>query len=951
MPIPELKTPSPYNESLRKSSKKHRGSKIKTIFTFLMVSGLLLGLAGVLAFTILMAWISRDLPNPNTLLAREIPQSTKIYDRTGDVLLYEIHGDEKRTLATIDKIPDYVKWATIAIEDKGFYEHHGVYWKGLLRAFTIGFLRNQRVEGTSTLTQQLVKNAILTNERTITRKLKELLLSIQIERKYEKDHILQLYLNEIPYGSNLYGIESAAEGYFGKTVSDLTLDESALLASLPQSPDTYNPYGTGSRGDNRELLVARQHTVLDAMANQGYITTEEADAAKQIDTLAKLKAQTVSDIKAPHYVMYVKSQLIETYGQKMVEQGGLRVITTLDWDMQQIAEEEVVKGVDKNGDTYGYTNSSLVALDPKNGQILSMVGSKDFWDPKIDGQVNVALRDRQPGSSFKPMVYTAGFIKGYTTETVLWDVLTTFKTEVGPYTPQNYSNKYRGPTTVRSALQGSLNIPAVKMLYLVGLNRFLDFAEQLGYTTLSDRSRFGLSLVLGGGEVKLIEHANAYAAFANKGIQFPTTSILKVTDPNGEILEEWQQPDGNQVVPEDAALKITNILSDNNARAYVFGTNNPLTLPDRQVAAKTGTTNNNNDAWTMGYTPNLVAGVWCGNSNGDEMKRGADGSVIAAPVWQSFMKRATANMEKESFSQPPSIESTKSVLTGKSFKKTIKIDKVSGKIATEYTPEEFIEEQEFYEGHNILWYLDKDDPLGPAPSSPQNDPQFANWELAVQKWIEKENWHTTSTAPTEYDDVHTPESKPSLTVFAPTQNANLYSRDLTISLSAQAQRRIVRIEVKMDDILIGQSLGAVGTINTNIPNTIKRGYHDLTIKAIDDVGNSDTQTITINLMAELAKIKSNITSPADGTQISQQSFPIPISVQINDLEDVQKIDLRYTQNGTTYLIGSIITPNEYTNQITWNKIPELGDVTIYPVVYRKDSGSSDGDKIQIRINP
>lgn len=947
MPIPELKKPSSYLSENRPKRKKDWKNKAKSIAVVLAVAGLALALVGALTFTIIMAWISRDLPEPGTLLTREVAQSTKIYDRTGEILLYEVHGDENRTVVKLSEIPEYIPQATIAIEDKDFYEHHGVYWKGLVRAFTVGFLQNRRVEGTSTLTQQLVKNAILTNERTITRKIKELLLSIQIERKFEKDQILELYLNEIPYGYTLYGIEAAAEGYFGKSAKELTLDEAALLAAMPQAPDLYNPYGTGSRGDNRELLIGRQETILNAMAAQGYITQEEADAAVEVDTLTKLQPRQISDIKAPHFVMYVRDQLIEKYGQKEVEQGGLRVITTLDWDKQQIAEEEVKAGVEKNGERYGYENSALLSLDPKTGQILAMVGSVDFFNEDIDGQVNVTIRPRQPGSSFKPIVYTAGFIKGYTPETILWDVFTVFQTEIGPYKPNNYSFKYQGPLTVRQSLQQSLNIPAVKMMYLVGTQRVIDFAEQLGYTTFADRSRFGMSLVLGGGEVLLLEHANAYAAMANEGTQYPVSGILQVLDPEGGVLEEWTETEGNQAIPRNAALRITNVLADNSVRTFGQGL---LTLPNRPAAAKTGTTNNNKDAWTMGYTPNLVAGVWCGNSRGEEMERGADGAVIAAPVWHNYMKRALADMPVEQFTQPPPLETNKPVLTGKSFKKTLKIDTVSGKLATEYTPQEFVEERDFYEGHNILWYVDKDDPQGPPPSNPKSDPQFSAWESAVQAWVEKEEWNTTSTPPTEYDDVHTPENKPSITILSPQDNANVYSRNFNINISAQAQRSISRIEAKIQDTVIGETTGS-GTINAQIPNSIPRGYHEIVVTITDDVGNRNEDRLIINLNADLAPIKISITAPAAGTRISGVSFPIPVFIQVNEISDVQKIDLMYKQKGQDRLIGSILSPDSYNNQINWNSMPEIGKVTLYPIATRTDGTKIQGEDVKLTIDP
>ncbi|MFA6100081.1 MAG: PBP1A family penicillin-binding protein [Patescibacteria group bacterium] len=951
MPIIGLHQVSQESREDRPKRKKINASKVKAMALVVILALVGLGLVSVLSLTIAMAWISRDLPNPNTLLTRDIPQSTKIFDRTGTALLYEIHGEEKRSLVKLEDIPDSLKQATIAIEDRAFYEHHGINWMRTIKALYIDVIQRRKAQGASTLTQQLVKNAILSNEKSWLRKIKEALLALQIERQFTKDQILQMYLNEIPYGSVTYGVGSASETYFGKPVKELTLDESALMAAIPQAPDRYSPYGTGLHGDNREALVARQKQILDAMVRDNYITKDQADEAKKIETLKKIVPRELSDIKAPHFVMYIKSQLTDTYGQKVVEQGGLRVITTLDWDKQQIAEDEIKKGVEKNGPKYNFSNAGMVALDPKNGQILSMVGSKNFSDESIDGQVNVTIRPLQPGSSFKPIVYAAGFIKGYTPETTLWDVPTTFKTDIGPYNPKNYSPTYHGPVSVRKALQGSLNITAVKMLYLVGVSRVLDFAEQLGYTTFGDRSRFGLSLVLGGGEVYLLEHTNAYAAFADRGMQYPVASILKVTDPDGKTLEEWKQSEGNQVMPQEAADSITNILSDNVSRTYIFGSKNYLTLPDRNVAAKTGTTNNNKDAWTMGYTPSLAVGVWVGNSSGTSMAGNADGSVIAAPIWQGFMKRALADTPKEQFAPMPAITASKPVLIGKDYKLPVKVDRLTGKLATEFTPSYMVEEKDFYVAHDILYYVDKDDPMGPQPTNPAHDPQYNNWESAVQAWVQKNQWHTTSTVPTEYDDVHTKDGQPIVTLSSPQSNDTLYSREGSVSFSVQAQRPIHRLEVRMDDILIGVANAAQGSVAYHIPNSITRGYHDLTAIAVDDVGNQGSVKVTVNLLSDPAPLKINISAPSNGGVIQKAGFPINVTVLINDLQNIQKIDLFVMQNGVVQPVGTIIKPTNFTNQITWVATPEAGSVEIYPVAYFTDSSTLKGDPIQLTIEP
>ncbi len=865
---------------------------------------------GLVGFTILITWVSRDLPDPNSLTTRNVPQSTKIYDRTGTHLLYEIHGDEKRTLVNIDRIPLFMQKATISIEDRGFYTHHGIYWRGLVRAVLVNTLKRQRISGTSTLTQQLVKNAILTNERSFLRKIKEFVLSLQIERAYSKDQILQMYLNEIPYGSTTYGVESAAHTYFNKNVQDLTLDEAALLAAIPQRPDFYSPYGTGSSGDNRVRLVLRQHFILDLMAEQGYITKDQADAAKHIETLQKVVPKKIGGIIAPHFVMYVRSELIEKYGIRQVEQGGFKVVTTLDLDAQHIAEEEIKKGVEARGKQYQFTNAALVSLDPNTGQILSMVGSKDFFSTDIDGQFNVTINPRQPGSSFKPIVYAAAFIKGFLPQTTLWDVVTSFKTEIGTYEPKNYNLKEYGPVSMRQALQGSLNIPAVKTLYLVGVARALDFADSLGYSTLKPRSRFGLSLVLGGAEVKPLEHAAAYATFATEGMLYPTSAILHIEDSTGKTLEEWQKPPGTRVMEPQTARTISNVLSDNDARAFIFGAHNSLTLPDRPVAVKTGTTNNFHDAWTIGYTPNLVSVVWVGNNDNKEMKRGADSSAVAAPIWQAYMKRVTKGMPIERFTPPDPPSTDKLALFGHTTEVKINIDKISGKRATELTPAAFVEERTYHEAHSILHYVDKDDPLGPAPTNPASDPQYVAWESAIQSWVQRTGWNTSSTIPMEYDDVHVASNRPQVTIQSPTQNETVGTRTPIITPTVQSTRPVLRVEARLGQVLIGSTASSPWIIHTHIPNSLDPGTYDLVVSATDDVGNVGQSTTRVELTAlPDPSISLLITSPNANETWSRPLFPKTIIVSVNEPTKYRRLDAIFIgSDGIERLAGSETLP-------------------------------------------
>ncbi|MEK7473980.1 MAG: PBP1A family penicillin-binding protein [Patescibacteria group bacterium] len=907
---------------------------------------------GFFIFTLYAAWVSRDLPDPNSLISRQIPQSTKIYDRSGTHLLYEIHGDEKRTLVPLEDIPDYIKQATVSIEDRQFYEHHGIYWRGLVRAVVFSVLRGQRIQGTSTLTQQFVKNAVLTNERSLDRKLREFILALQIERKYSKDQILQLYLNEIPYGSTIYGVEAAAQTYFDKPAKELTIDESALLASIPQRPSFYSPYSASGAAEEFKTLIGRQHYTIDRMVADEYITEEEGKNAKSVDTLAKVKPRTLGDIAAPHFVMHVREQLETTYGVKTVGEGGLYVITTLDWDKQRIAEEEVVKGVEARGERYGFGNAALVSLDPKTGHVLAMVGSKDFFDKEIDGQVNVTLSQRQPGSSFKPVVYAAAFARGYLPETQLWDVKTTFKTDTQNYQPNNYDLKERGPVSLRQALQGSLNIPAVKLLYLVGLGSIIDFAEELGYSTFGDRSRFGLSLVLGGGEVLPIEHAAAFGVFAREGEYHAPVSILKVTDAQNKTLEEWKESSPKRVLDAQTARIVNNVLSDNNARASVFGQSNSLTLPGRPVAAKTGTTNNFKDAWTAGYTPGLATVVWVGNSKGEEMRRGADGSIVAAPIWQAYMRRALEDTEVERFTAPAPSQTTKLALLGKVFEEKVNVNKITGKRATEFTPTEFVEERLNRVAHSILWYVDKNDPTGPPPSNPASDPQFGNWEAAVQTWVEKTRWNATSTVPLEYDDVFTEANRPKVTIISPSENSTLATRTVPVQALVAATRPVVRVEAYIDGVPVGSTDSAPWEFEIRIPNRVERGFRTLTVRAYDDIGLPGETSVSVNLVAEPDASFSgvNILSPQNDDIWSRASFPKKIQANLDEPSLYERVDVALLgADGIRRLVGTTLSPEDSVLEVTLPAGPPAGRHTIVVEALRRGTGTIDQANIFITV--
>lgn len=634
------------------------------LLSHLSTSMLLFVIGGILLLFASVVFFATQVPSPDDLTNRSIAQATKIYDRDGE-LLYDIYSGENRTPIKLESIPEHVKKSTIAIEDKDFYEHGGFSIAGILRS-VYEFLVHRQVQGGSTLTQQLVKNALLSGERTLPRKIKEVILAIQVERHYSKDEILEMYLNEIPYGGTAYGIEAASNLYFGKHTSELNLAEAALLAGLPQRPSVYSPYGS-----RPELARQRQKAVLRRMVEDKYITKEQAEGAEK-DELTFRTAQNEVGFKAPHFVLYVKEKLIEQFGDKLVEQGGLRVTTTLDYKLQEqtekIVKDEVVKiSSSKVG------NGAAVVLDPKTGQILSMVGSKDYFGQSVpegctegkncvfEPNVNVALRERQPGSATKPVNYAKGLEEGYSANYTLMDVKTEFPGGDQPtYTPVNYDGRFHGPTQVRYTLGNSYNIPAVKMLTLVGVKDVMDLGYRMGISTWEPTEEnvnsVGLSLTLGGREVRLLDLTSAYGVLANKGKQTDPSSILKVTDNKGKTLFEYKETEGRKVLDEGVAFIISDILADNGARTAAFGSNSVLNVSGKTVAVKTGTTDEKRDNWTIGYTRSRVVGVWVGNNDNTPLDpKIASGVTGASPIWNKIMGLALKDLPNEPFEKPGNV--------------------------------------------------------------------------------------------------------------------------------------------------------------------------------------------------------------------------------------------------------------------------------------------------------
>jgi 1A family penicillin-binding protein len=620
-------------------------------------------------------FILKNLPSPKDLVTRDIEVSTKIYDRNG-ILLYQIYKDKNRSIVPLEDIPQTVRLATLAAEDAGFYSHPGFSVKGITRAIYKN-LTEGKLSGGSTITQQLVKNALLSSEKTYIRKLREIVLAVEVEATFSKDEILDMYLNEVSYGGTAYGIEEASRVYFNKDVSQLTLGEAALLAGLPKSPSKYSPFGP-----NPDLSIQRQKEVLKLMKENGFISQDQENTAlKEKLTFAPNK----TDIKAPHFVMYVREKLAEKYGEEVVEKGGLNVVTTLDYSIQKLAEEAVKSELDKLKGL-NVTNGAAVVLNPKTGEILAMVGSKDYFDTKNDGNVNVTTSLRQPGSSIKLINYAYALSHGYTPATILSDTPVTFSIPgQKPYSPKDYDGKYRGLISLRSAFAESRNIPAVKVLASYGVGKMVEMGKKMGITTWDDPSQYGLSLTLGGGAVKLTDLADAYATVANYGKKPDLTSILKVTNYRGKVLDEnncisYKSPlekvsaylkikqeaqastaqkncNEEQIISPGVSYLLINILKDNIARSPAFGLNSMLVINNHpEVAVKTGTSNDLRDNLTVGFNQNYLVATWVGNNDNSPMSRVASGVTGASPIWNRIMTSLLYQKKSVAWQVPDGVE-------------------------------------------------------------------------------------------------------------------------------------------------------------------------------------------------------------------------------------------------------------------------------------------------------
>lgn len=836
--------------------KIHRGMYFRRtrlrLFSILATGFLVLVVGGFLFATLLFAWYAKDLPRPGKLTAREIALSTKIFDRNGE-LLYDVYGEKNRTWVPLSTIPRYLSLGTIAIEDKDFYKHQGFDPKGILRSIRQIILFHN-LQGGSTLTQQLIKNTLLSTERTLPRKIKEFILAVQVERKYSKDQILELYLNESPYGGTAWGVEAAAETYFGKKVRDLNLVESALLAGLPQKPSSYSPFGSDPKA-----YIWRSEQVLRRLKEDGYITAAEEERAK--DELPNLKfAPQGEGIKAAHFVMYVKEILVEQFGEKTVEQGGLQVTTTLDYKLQEKAEKIVKEEVEKMK-SYKVGNGAAVVLDPRSGEILSMVGSKDYFAKDYDGNVNVVMSLRQPGSAIKPITYATAFKKGYTAATVLLDIETHFPggADEKDYIPKNYDGKFRGPVQARFALANSINVAAVKMLAQVGVRDMLSLAYDMGLSTLeptnANMRRFGLAITLGGGEVRLLDLTSAFGVFGNSGVRLDPVSILKVTDSKGKELFEYKKGDGKKVLSPEVSFLISHILLDNEARSAVFGTRSYLVIPGKTVSVKTGTTDDKRDNWTVGFTPSRVVGVWTGNNDNSKMSPYVEsGSTGAAPIWNKIMRETLSKIPNQDPKKPDGVvaleidaflgglpkegypKRTEYFIRGTEpqemspFYKKIKISKATGKLAN---PAEIASGD--YDEKDFVVFDERD----PVSTDGKNRWQEAwtNFANTVSLYKDDQKYHP----PTETSDAKSNDVV--VRIQSPLDHAQVNDRDVEVDVKATSMKEIIKMTIEVD----GSEKKSLTVNSFKERINMSDGPHSIKVKAWDGGGNEGSAEVRIGV--------------------------------------------------------------------------------------------------------
>ncbi len=828
--------------------KNYKNWKIKKILSF---SAALL----IIILGLFVIWVSTlKLPTLDSFgQSDRLAESTKIYDRTGQVVLYDVNKNLQRTVVPFDQISQHAKDATIAIEDEKFYQHHGIVLLSIVRSALVDIATLDFSQGGSTITQQVIKNTVLSGVKTPARKLEEWILALKLERQMSKNDILNLYLNVIPYGGKMYGIEEVSQKFFGKHAADLDIAESAYIAALPQSPTYYSPFGS-----HKDALEARKNLVLQKMLENKFINQEQFQAAKA-EQVAFLP-QELNGIKAPHFVMYIQEYLAQKYGEDVLQNGGYKVITTLDYDLEAKAEEAVKQYAAQNQKTFHASNAAFVAIDPKTGQILAMVGSRNYFDKEIEGNFNVATSHRQPGSTFKPFAYAESWIKGFTPETVLFDIPTQFSVNCAPdnttsdngcYSPGNYDNNFRGPMTMRNALAQSINVPAVKTLYLAGIKDTLNLAKDMGVQTLKDPAQYGLTLVLGGGEVSLLDMVGAYSVFANQGKREPYTGILEIDDANGNVLEKFT-PHEMDVLPAEIANEMNSVLSDADARAPEYGYTSAVTIPGKNVAVKTGTTNDYKDAWIIGYTPDIVVGAWAGNNNNAPMVKKISGFIVA-PMWHMVMQYALDRLPDTQFApMTADFSGLKPILQGQwQGGQSYTIDTATSGPATDSTPPE--NRQQVFSGgvHSILYWVDKNDPRGPIPTNPNSDGQYTNWEYAVQKWASEHNYQdmSSSSISTTFNSSPSTTGGPQISFKDPRDNA-LYgiNSKILIRMNYENGSNISKIDYYWNNQLIGSvRTGPFDLSFTPSDYSSTQGTGILKAVATNNLGNTGEASLTLQI--------------------------------------------------------------------------------------------------------
>ncbi len=825
--------------------RSHRYLKDKLVANaFLIILGVvILGL--IFSFGI-FTWYARDLPSPGKL-SQSTGYSTVFYDRDGKTL-YEMYKDKNRMPVAIGDIPDYLKKGTIAIEDKNFYKHKGISETGIIRA-VINTLLKQRLEGGSTITQQLIKNVLLDSRRNISRKIKEVILAFEVERRYTKDQILEMYLNEAPYGGTYWGVGSASMAYFGKQPKDLTLVESAILAGLPQNPSSYSPFI-----GKKDAWKGRTQDVLRRMREDGYISkNKEKEAVAKLNSV-KFTSPKIA-INSPHFVFYIKDQLEKEYGSKFLEQGA-KIKTTLSMEVQSTVEKIVKEEIEKIKD-YHAGNGAVIVLDSKTGQILAMAGSYDYNNEKF-GKFNAALGLRQPGSAIKPIAYALAFEKGYTPATVLMDVKTTFpKQGEEDYTPENYDGKFRGPLQLRFALGNSINIPAVKILAMIGLRDFLQKASDMGLKTLSPTSenlnRFGLSIALGGGETTLVDLTSAFSIFANGGLKTEVSAMTEVTDFKGKAVYKQSKTKEKRVLSAEVAFLISHILSDNNARIDVFGPNSYLRVPGKTVAVKTGTTNDKRDNWAVGYTKDITVGVWVGNNDNSPMNpQIASGATGASPIWYRVMNELLKKYNDGIMDKPDKVKAvqidaylgglpeggsptrTEYFVEGTepkdtaSFYKKIKISKANGKLANEVE----IKSGNYEEKEFIV--INESDPISTDGKN--------RWQEAIDEWV-KGQGDSRFHSPTETSDAS--QDQVVVSIKSPSDKQQLDTHDVTIRarIGSLYPLKSVKIYLNGNELPYNENKTDV-EYSINIPSD---GSYELRITAVNEKDNNGGSSIKFGI--------------------------------------------------------------------------------------------------------